>query len=217
MKKNILSKVIFILILFTGIGMNSFSQNTDSIRLVKPDTTGGKPLMQALKERKTNRDIQEGTLTDQQLSDLLWAACGVNRPDGKRTVPTAMNKQEIDVYVALKQGLYLYNASEHILIPVLSEDVRSKMGKQSFTGDAAVMLVYVADYDKMGGSDEKDKQFYSGTDAGFISQNVYLYCASENLATVVLGWIDRDSMTTVMKLKPNQKIVLSQCIGIPEK
>jgi SagB-type dehydrogenase family enzyme len=217
MKKNIFFKAIFMLILFCGIGVNSFSQKMDTIRLVKPDTTGGKPLMQALKERKTNRDIQEGSLTDQQLSNLLWAACGVNRPDGKRTAPSAMNKQEIDVYVALKKGLYLYDASKHILIPVLSEDVRSKMAKQSFAGDAAAMLVYVADYDKMSDSESKDNQFYSGTDAGFISQNVYLYCASENLATVVLGWIDRDSMNTVMKLKPNQKIVLSQCIGIPAK
>jgi len=184
---------------------------------VKPDTIGGKPLMQVLKERKTNRNIKEGTLSEQQLSNLLWAAFGVNRSDGKRTAPSAMNNQEIDVYVALKKGLYLYNASEHVLIPLLSEDVRSKMAKQPFAGKAAAMLVYVADYDKMSDSDEKDKQFYSGIDVGFISQNVYLYCASENLATVVLGWIDRESMTSVMKLKPNQKIILSQCVGIPAK
>lgn len=209
--------VISIITFSCLICSNSFSQKTDTVKLVKPDTIGGKSLMQVLKERKTNRNIKEGTLSEQQLSNLLWAAFGVNRSDGKRTAPSAMNNQEIDVYVALKKGLYLYNASEHVLIPLLSEDIRSKMGKQPFTGNAAAMLVYVADYDKMSDSDEKDKQFYSGIDVGFISQNVYLYCASENLATVVLGWIDRESMTSVMKLKPNQKIILSQCVGIPAK
>jgi SagB-type dehydrogenase family enzyme len=216
MKANSL-KLYTILIILIAFSCPSFSQKQDTIKLLAPNTTGGKPLMQVLKERKTNRDIKEGELTNQQLSDLLWAACGVNRPDGRRTAPTAMNDQEIDVYVALKKGLYLYEAKQHILIPILAEDVRGKMGKQKFTGDAAAMLIYVADYKKMGDASDADKDFYSATDAGYVSQNVYLYCASVNLATVVLGWIDRDEISKTLNLRKDQKIILSQCVGIPAK
>lgn len=210
-------KLFTLAILLVLVSCHSFSQKLDTIKLPAPNTTGGKPLMQVLKERKTNRDIKEGELTDQQLSDLLWAACGVNRPDGKRTAPTAMNDQEIDVYVSLKKGLYLYEAKQHILIPLMAEDVRGKMGKQKFTGDAAAMLIYVADYKKMGDGSDADKDFYSATDVGYVSQNVYLYCASVNLATVVLGWIDRDEMSKTLNLRKEQKILLSQCVGIPAK
>jgi SagB-type dehydrogenase family enzyme len=214
-------RTFLLLVLLSAVYADSYSQKADTtkadtIKLLPPDTTGGKPLMQALKERKTNRSIKEGTLTDQQLSNLLWAAFGVNRADGKRTAPSAMNDQECEIYVALKKGLYLYNAPKHMLIPLLSEDVRAKMGKQEFTASAAVMLVYVADFDKMGDSSDDDIKFYSTIDVGYISQNVYLYCASENLATVALGWIDKDSMATILKLKPGQKIVLSQCVGFPQ-
>ena len=216
MKNNSLKKYLFC-VLLTLLCFNTFSQKQDTITLVAPDTIGGKPLMQVLKERKTNRDIMEGVLTAQQLSNMLWAACGVNRPDGKRTSPTAMNDQEIDVYIALKQGLYLYDAKKHILVPILNEDVRGKMGKQTFTSNAAAMLVYVADYKKMGDASDADKSFYSATDVGYVSQNVYLYCASANFATVVLGWIDRDAMSKILKLRNEQKIILSQCVGIPAK
>lgn len=188
------------------------------IVLPQPRTDGGKPLMQALKERKSTRAFSSEPLPMQVLGDLLWAACGVNRPEtGHRTAPTARNMQEIDVYVALQQGVYLYDAKTHTLQPVLAKDIRAETGPQPFVKDAPVNLVFVADYAKMGNASEKDKEFYSATDTGFISQNVYLYCASEGLATVVRGMVNRAALAETMKLRPTQKIILAQTVGYPKK
>lgn len=188
------------------------------IQLPKPRTEGGKPLMQALKERKSTRAFSSERLPMQVLGDMLWAACGVNRPEtGHRTAPTARNMQEIDVYVALEQGLYLYDAKTHTLQPVLAKDIRAETGPQPFVKDAPVNLIFVADFAKMGNASEKDKEFYSATDTGYISQNVYLYCASEGLATVVRGMVNRAALAETMKLRPDQKIILAQTVGYPKK
>ncbi len=193
------------------------AQELKPIELPKPQTDGGKPLMQALKDRKTSREFSPEKLPLQVLSNMLWAANGVNRPDGKRTAPTAMNKQEIDVYVALEQGLYLYDANAHILLPVLAGDIRAATGKQPFVKDAPINLVFVADYAKMGSVPDDQKEFYAATDTGFISQNVYLYCASEGLATVVRGYVDKQVCHSAMKLRADQKIILAQTVGYPKK
>jgi len=187
------------------------------ILLLKPQTDGGKPLMQALKDRKTSREFSSEKLPPQILSNMLWAACGINRPDGKRTAPTAMNKQEIDVYVAMAEGLYLYDANAHILLPVLAEDIRAATGKQPFVKDAPVNLVFVADFAKMGNTPADQKEFYAATDTGYISQNVYLYCASEGLATVVRGAVDKPALALAMKLRNDQKVILAQTVGYPKK
>lgn len=188
-----------------------------SIRLPKPQTTGGKPLMEALKDRKTSRAFSPKKLPLQILSNLLWVAWGVNREDGKRTAPSAMNNQEIDVYVTTAEGLYRYDAAEHTLVAVLQADIREATGRQRFVKDAPVNLVFVADYEKMGSIPDEQKAFYSAADTGYISQNVYLYCASEGLATVVRGMVDRPACREAMQLKPNQKIVLAQTVGYPPK
>ena len=188
-----------------------------SIRLPEPQTTGGKPLMEVLKERKTSRAFSSEKLPLKVLSNLLWAAWGVNRENGKRTAPSAMNNQEIDVYVAMADGLYRYDASEHTLAAVGQEDIRAATGLQRFVGDAPVNLVFVADYEKTGTMSAEQKAFYSAADAGYISQNVYLYCASEELATVVRGMVDRPACHEAMKLTPNKKIVLAQTVGYPVK
>jgi SagB-type dehydrogenase family enzyme len=188
------------------------------IQLLKPQMEGGKPLMQTLKERKTSREFSSEKLPLQTLSNMLWAANGINRPDSKkRTAPTAMNCQEIDIYVATADGLYLYDANSNILQPVLAEDIRSATGGQPFVKDAPVNLVFVSDYSKMRRASDEDKAFYSATDTGFISQNVYLYCASEGLATVVRGYVDRPALSKVMKLRDDQKIILAQTVGYPKK
>jgi SagB-type dehydrogenase family enzyme len=188
------------------------------IILVKPAQTGGMPIMNALALRRSSRSFAARPLPDQVLSNLLWAAAGVNRPDsGKRTAPTAMNKQEIDIYVALKEGLYLYNAKKHALSLILDKDIRPLTGRQGFVNNAALNLVYVADMSSVAGFDREDKLLYAGADTGFIGQNVYLFCASEGLATVIRGWIDKDALGKAMKLKPSQMIVLSQTVGYPEK
>jgi nitroreductase len=189
------------------------AQELKSIPLPKPQTEGGMPLMQALKERRSGREFSPEKLPPQVLSNLLWAAWGVNRPDGKRTAPSAMNRQEMDVYVALAEGLYLYNAKAHQLDPVLKEDVRAATGGQPFVGQAPLNLVYVADQVKQGRAD--DSWGFAAT--GFIAQNVYLYCASEGLTTVVRAMVDRTALSKVMKLRPDQKITLAQTVGYPKK
>lgn len=191
------------------------AQESAAVELPKPRTEGGRPLMQVLKDRKSSRSFGSKPLEMQTLSDLLWAACGVNRPDGKRTAPTAVNWQEIDVYVALQDGLYLFDAKAHALKLVKKEDVRALTGTQGFVRDAPVNLVFVADFSKMGRASEGDKAFYAATDTGFISQNVYLYCASEGLATVVRGMVDREALSKAIGLRPEQKIILAQTVGHP--
>jgi SagB-type dehydrogenase family enzyme len=150
------------------------------------------------------------------LSNLLWAAFGVNRPDsGKRTAPSAMNWQEIDVYVATADGLYVYDAKRNQLNPVLREDVRAQTGTQPFVKDAPVNLVYVANLAKTSGN-AAERDMYVAADAGFIAQNVYLFCASERLATVVRGSIDRPALSKVIRLGPDQRIILAQTVGYPK-
>ena len=167
--------------------------------------------MQALNERVTLREFSDKMLTDQQLSDLLWAANGVNRDNGKRTAPSARNCQEIDIYVLMSTGTYLYLADQHALQLVDAADIRSQAAMQPFVAKAPVLLMFVANYDKMTGMDKDAKEFYGATDAGFVSQNVYLYCASEKLATVVLGSIHRDFLEKKLGFKG--KAILGQPVG----
>lgn len=182
-----------------------------NIQLPAPQRTGGMPLMEALNARQTQRTFSSKPLSNQQLADLLWAAFGINRENGKRTAPSAHNKQEIGVYVALPTGLYLYQAQSNTLERILDQDIRAQTGKQPFVKTAPVCLIFVADYDRM----KTEAEFYSATDTGYISQNVYLFCASAGLHTVVLGSVDRAALQAAMKLKPTQHIVLTQPVGLP--
>ena len=195
----------------------SSAQEPKEIKLLKPQTETGLPLMQALKARQSLREFSPEKLPLQVLSNLLWAADGVNRGDGKRTAPSAVNWQNIDIYVALADGLYIYKPAEHVLRQVLGEDVRAATGRQDFVKDVPLNLIYVADFSKTNRGTDEDKNFYSAAHTGFISQNVYLYCASDGLATVVRGLIDRESMAKLMKLRPEQKVMLAQSVGYPKK
>jgi SagB-type dehydrogenase family enzyme len=187
------------------------------INLPAPDMEGGMPLMEALRARSTQREFDGRDLPSQVLSDLLWAAFGINRPEsGKRTAPSAMNRQETDIYVAMKSGLYMYDPGKNLLAPVLAEDIREATGMQDFVKDAPVNLVYVADLTRMGNASKEDKMVYAAADVGFISQNVYLFCASEGLATVVRGYFDREKLSEAMGLGPEQHIVLTQTVGYPK-
>lgn len=195
-----------------------FSEELQSIQLPKPQLDGGKPLMQVLKERKSSREFSTEKLPMQVLSNLLWAAFGVNRPDsGNRTAPSAMNMQETDIYVATADSLYLFDAKAHFLKAVLGQDIRSMTGRQPFVSQVPINLIYVADFSKMSRATNEDKEFYSAAHTGFISQNVYLYCASEGLATVVRALMDRSALAKVMKLRADQKITLVQSVGYPKK
>ncbi|MCX5786564.1 MAG: SagB/ThcOx family dehydrogenase [Elusimicrobia bacterium] len=204
--------------LFCAHTVLSAAEEIQTLRLAKPRTSGGKPLMQALAERKSSRDISGKELPPQLFADLLWAAAGVNRPESKkRTAPSAMNWQEISVYVATAKGLYLYNANANSLEPLVSHDIRPLSGLQSAAQAAPVLLLYVADYAKMGSEQSDMRDLYSAADTGFISQNVYLFCASEGLATVVMGGIDRPRLSKEMGLGPGQKVVLVQPVGYPKR
>jgi SagB-type dehydrogenase family enzyme len=193
-----------------------FAEDVQSIKLPQADMQGGKPLMQALKERISSREFSSQQLSLQVISDMLWAASGINRPDAHRTAPSAMNMQEIDIYVAKADGLYLYDIKAHTLILVIPEDIRALTGAQPFVKDAPVNLIYVADLSKMSRLKTKDADFYAAADTGFISQNVYLYCASFGLVTVVRGSIDKPALAKAMKIRPNQKIIFAQTVGYPK-
>jgi SagB-type dehydrogenase family enzyme len=216
-----MKKILFVLSFILICSAVSFGQKLKPIKLLKPQMEGGKPLMQVLKARKSSRVFSKKKLSVQMLSNLLWAACGVNRPvagkTGKRTAPSACNWQEIDIYVAFAKGLYLYDAAANVLKPVLAKDLRASAGIQKFTKDAPLNLIFVTNLSRMGRANKKSKEFYSATDTGFISQNVYLFCASEGLATVVLGYVNKPMLAKKMGLKSDQKVILTQPVGYPER
>jgi len=193
-------------------------QELKPLILPAPQTDGGKPLMQVLRDRHTTREFSSDKLPTQVLSNLLWAAFGINRPgEGKRTAPSAINWQETDVYVAMADGLYIYDAKGNKLDPVLAGDVRDMTGMQPFVKDAPVNLIYVADLAKAGKVSAEYRDLFTAAGTGFIAENVYLFCASEGLAVVVRGMVDREALAKVMKLRPDQKITLAQTVGYPKK
>lgn len=188
----------------------------DELSLPPPQTTGGLPLMQALQRRHSSREFQATALSAQQLSDLLWAADGINRPaeDG-RTAPSAMHAQEVDLYVALPQGLYRYEPKRHVLLLLKAEDVRRVTGYQDFVDNAPLDLVFVADHGRMKMIPAAARESYASIAAGAMAQNIYLYCASTGLVTVVRAWFDRHALGQAMGLTPDQQILLTQTVGYP--
>lgn len=189
------------------------------IELPSPQMTGGQPLMDVLKERKSTRAYSEKKLPEQVLSNLLWAAWGINRPGrGLHTAPSSSNQQELDVYVAMEKGLYLYMPNSHKLKLVLEEDLREATGTQRFVKSVPVNLIYVADHSRMyvgTGMDANMKFAISSANSGFIAQNVYLFCASEGLGTVVRGLVPKESLAKKMNLRPDQVIIYAQSVGYP--
>ncbi len=193
-------------------------QSTEPVRLPAPVTDGGKPLMDVLKARQSAREFAPDKLPPQLLANLLWAAWGINRPDGRRTAPSASNRQEIEIYVTLPDGAYLWDAKANTLIPVAAGDLRAQTGTQPFPATAAVNLVYVADMSKAGRPATDPQQMLNiGADAGFIAENAYLYCASAGLATVVRASVPKEALGKSLKLRETQVIVLAQSVGYPKK
>ena len=214
-----MKKLIFSFLFGTTLFLTISAQD---INLPAPDKTGGKPLMQALNERQSIRTFTKDNLSQQQLSDLLWAGWGINRADQKkRTAPSARNVQEIEVYVALPGGLYLYVAESNMLKQINNKDLRKLCGTQDFVAEAALNLVYVADMAKLGkkeGDEIKDSDLLSSyANTAFIAQNIYLYCASANLGCVIRGMVPKEQLAPEMGLRSNQRIILSQTVGVPQK
>ena len=185
------------------------------IRLLPPRSSGGKSIMECLSLRRSIKEFKGGKeLSLQQLSELLYAAGGVNRPDGRLTIPTARNLQNQRIYVALKDGIYIYESKDHVLKLLRPGNFIAQCGRQSYHRNAAVELIYAADLPIIGGSAE-GQAACGGTHAGSSAQNVYLYAASEGLGTVICGNFDRKKLTELLKLEKNWRIFYVQPVGFP--
>jgi nitroreductase len=253
MKKKVIIQTLAVLTMLVGIAFGQ-TQDLQPITLPQPQKTGGKPLMEVLNARKSTRSFSSQKISQQMLSNLLWAAFGQNREMIKsesvassgrpgRTAPSGMNLQEIDIYVALAEGVYVYESSSNRLLPVLAKDIRATVNRLPIAADAAVGLIYVEDTDKKitmpagapqsapgapsagapsGGAPSPSSPPASAgsqartssaeVDAGFIGQNVYLFCASEGLGTFFHG-TDREGLAKTLNLRPAQRVVYSQTVG----
>ena len=219
MRRVILAYLVPSLFLFVASPFSS-GQDANIIKLPPPQTDGGKPLMQALKLRQSTRGNYgpDTKLSMQVISNLLWAADGVNRPDGKRTAPSAVDWQNIDIYVTTADGLFLYDARANELKVLGKEDVRAVAGTQDFVKSAPLNLIYVADMAKAKGFGPNagvmpTAEVWSFAGTGAIAQNVYLFCASEGLACIVRAMVDADAITKTLKLRPDQKVMLAQTVA----
>lgn len=214
-----LTVIVVCVVFATGFTISAFGQDLKPVQLPGPNLDASKSLAQSLKERKTTREYDTANLSQQVLSNLLWAACGINRPDsGRRTAPSAINWQEIDVYVATSDGMYLYDPKGNALMPVASGDIRGLTYTQvDRFKDAPLHLVYIADLDKTGEGEEATKILLVAMDTGFVAENVYLYCASEGLATAYRVSIDKPKLAEAIKLRTTQRIMGAQSVGLPKR
>jgi nitroreductase len=197
----------------------------ETIRLPEPHTAGGKGLLEAVKERRSTRKYSTVAISSQELSDILWVAAGFTREYGGRGIhtpgshaaPVAHNWQEVSVYVALQQGLYLYDAANNELVGVLADDIRhfTAHEEQPFVLDVPVILIYVADFGRMEDASEWDKGVFPWADSAVMAENVYLYCASAGLATVCRAKFERAPLAQAMRLGPGQLVTFSQPVGYP--
>lgn len=176
------------------------------------------PALKILARRQSRREFDAKKLPMQTLAEILWAAAGINRPDsGKRTAPSAMNWQEVDVYAATADGLFLFDAKNMKLVPLGGEDIRAKTGMQAFVATAPLNLIFVADYARMGRGDDEAKARIAHADAALMAENVYFYCAAEDLAVVVRASFPKDTLAAAMKLRPDQHPILVQTVGLAQK
>lgn len=206
-KKILYSAIAMALIATASFYACTFSSTAAEIELPTPQTTGGMSLMEALAKRKSTREFDsEKRLSNQQLADLLWAACGFNRED-RLTIPTARNQQEISLYVIMPEGSYLYDNKNNKLILVTDEDIRQLAGTQEFAQKAPLNIAIVSDMEKM------PNDIFAGTDAGAVMQNIYLWCAANEVGTVTRGMFDGDALAEALKLEENKRIILVQTVG----
>jgi nitroreductase len=184
--------------------------------LPSPRKELGRPLMQVLQLRRSTREYSSRALSEQQLSDLLWAAYGINRPNGDRTAPYWRHIMVIDVYAVMADGVWLYDPKQHALRPYIDADIRAQTGTQAFVATAPLNLVYVVHGERMKEISPEDRRLYGSVDAAFAGQNVYLYCASEGLATVFRGAVDYENLGRAMRLPDGQFVAFAQTVGYPQ-
>lgn len=186
------------------------------IQLPPARAQGGKPLIEALKLRRSVREYADRALPSQVLSDLLWAAFGINRPSGDRTAPYWRHIMVIDIYAAMADGLWFYDPKRHVLQQRSRVDIRAATGLQDFVASAPLNLIYVAHGERMQDVTPEERRLYASVDTGFIGQNVYLFCASEELATVFRGAVDTKKLARIMELDPTQFVTFAQTVGYPK-
>lgn len=203
-------KKILLFLALVGIYSGISAQDLKTIQLNKPETKEGLPVMQALEQRQSAREYADKKLSHQDLSNLLWAANGINRPGvGKRTAPSAMNRQEIDVYVCMPEGIYFYDAKSNALNPVVKGDFRSAVGGgQAYVATAPVSLILVGNLDAF-----KGDVLMPAVDAGIVSQNISLFCSGMGLVTVPRASMDQDKLKAALKLKDSQRLLLNHPVG----
>ena len=192
------------------------AQEATIMKLPPPRAQGGKPLIEALKLRRSIREYADRALPQQVLSDLLWAAFGINRPSGDRTAPYWRHIMVIDVYAAMADGVWYYDPKRHLLQQHSRADIRAATGQQDFVAGAPLNLIYVAHGERMQDVSPEERRLYASVDTGFIGQNVYLFCASEGLATVFRGAVDTKRLAQIMELDPMLFVTFAQTVGYPK-
>jgi len=193
------------------------AQELKVIKLNAPNKTKGEAVMKVFSERGSNREFAQKDLTPQDLSDLLWATNGINRPDGKRTAPSAKNVQDVDVYVIMKEGAYLYDASEHALKPVAKGDYRGAVaGPQDFVKTAPVSILLATELSRLGNTSAEHTKLMGAVDVGIVCQNINIACAGLGLATVPRATMDQEELRKVLKLTDTQLLLMNNPVGYPK-
>ncbi|MDR2414791.1 MAG: SagB/ThcOx family dehydrogenase [Odoribacteraceae bacterium] len=210
-----MKQLLFVFIALS-VAFTAPAQELKEIKLNDPDKTRGSSVMKALSDRASSREMDARELSLQDLSDLLWAAYGVNRPDGRRTAPTAKNDQDIDLYVSLPAGTYLYDARANLLKPVVSGDLRPVLAAgQEFVKRAPVVILIVSDYSRFRMNDVDRSRLWGAMDGGIVSQNINIFCAAVGLATVPRAYMDQVKLKEILGLSDTQMPVLNNPVGYP--
>lgn len=207
---------IFIISVFLLCAFHIQAQELKVIQLNTPDKTRGSAIMKALNDRQSIREYSSESLRPQDLSDLLWAANGINRSDGKRTAPSCRNFQDVEIFVVLPEGAYYYDATEHALNPVATGDYRGAVASgQDFAKEAPLSIVLVADMTKYGNMSENSKMM-AAIDVGIVCQNINVACSGLGLATVPRGTMDQATLRTVLKLTDQHLLLMNNPVGYPK-
>ena len=211
-------RTLFIVLVACFTGFQLFAQELQEIKLNNPDKTRGSATMKALSDRMSVREYDSKELSLQDLSDLLWAANGINRPDGRRTAPTASNRQEIDVYVVRADGAYFYDHQAHSLKPVAKGDFRGAVaGQQDFAKTAPVSLLLVINLEKLGNPTAEQTKLMGSVDAGIVCQNINIFCSAVGLVTVPRASMDKAELQKVLKLSDTQLLIMNNPVGYPKQ
>ena len=208
-------KSIFLSLVAACMLSGAYAQTLSPIQLKAPEKKAGLSVMETLANRHSTREFSNKNLTLQELSNLLWAANGINRPEkGMRTAPSAMNAQEVDVYVCMEEGAFLYDAKSNQLQPVIQEDLRGVVGgKQTFVKNAPVILLMVSDLSKLPGGNSEQTKLMAAIDAGIVSQNISIACSGLGLITVPRASMEKEALAQKLKLKSTQLLLMNNPVG----